>query len=447
MIMNTTNAVVTGIIKTDKGNVSFYGEDFKFTFMNSDTNEEIVIDADENGYIWGKTYEGKVIAIYTNQSIIIKDTKVLYTWNYIISRYSNVSKESTNSFKGIRFKNGVIRTIYPCNALHEDLEKSKDGILAYRVVNDRKSYSFNAGDETIDWIFGSEINQRMSLEEGNSLSNGNAFLDILFDNPKDYKTFYNWYGYVCDFCSFLTFRNNINFEKIILLRQTPNNRNEEFAECYVKSEGDVSLRKFINIIPVSYIENSMFNEMIMNILKQDKKHKGLPIFITPKNDKDAKIMDVGKIRNICSALEMELDLGGVRLKSESNMKVLIETIKKDVKEHSNGKDPLTSKEYDYIFGNISHWGQPLSERVYNSWKQHKDNIQPLLSLYGIDIDKEKIEAFVKARNNITHNGFTGIDEDVAITAFGLTGLVYCCALTRIKMPIELIKDVMGRRLF
>ena len=30
MIMNSKNAVVTGIIKTDKGNVSFFGEDFKF---------------------------------------------------------------------------------------------------------------------------------------------------------------------------------------------------------------------------------------------------------------------------------------------------------------------------------------------------------------------------------------------------------------------------------
>ena len=81
--------------------------------------------------------------------------------------------------------------------------------MAYRVANDRKSYLINAGNETISWIFGSEINQRMSIEEGNSLSNGNALLDILFDNQQGYKTFYDWYGYVCDFCSFLTFRNNI----------------------------------------------------------------------------------------------------------------------------------------------------------------------------------------------------------------------------------------------
>ena len=447
MIMNAKDTVVTGVIKTDKGNVTFYGENFKFTFMNTDTKEKIVIDADENGYIWGKTYEGKIIAIYAKKSIKIKKTRVLNTWNYIISRFAGVHKESIISFKGIRFKNGVIRTIHPCNALHEDYEKSKDGILAYRVDNDRKSYSINVGNETVSWNFGSEVNQRMSIEEGNSLSNGNALLDILFDDQQGYKTFYDWYGYVCDFCSFLTFRNNIFFEKIFLLRETPYNVHEAFAECYVKSEGEVSVRKFVNIIPVSYIDDNVFNEIIKNILKQDKKHKGLPIFITPKDDKDAKIMDVCKIRNICSALEMELDLDGVRLESNYNMMKLIEKVKKDVKEHRDGKDPLSAKEYDYIFGNISHWDQPLAERAYNAWKEHEDKVQPLLKSYSIGIDQEKIEMFVKERNNITHNGFNGIDEDVANTAFVLMGLVYCCALTRIKMSTELIRDIMGRSFF
>lgn len=447
MRMNAKGTVVTGLFKTDKGNVTFYGENFKFIFMNADTEEEIVIDADENGYIWGETYEGKAIAIHVKQSIKIKGTRVLNIWNYIISRFAGISKEDIISFKGIRFKNGVIRTIYPCNALYEDYEKSKNGVLVYCVNNDSKSYTITIGSEIIRWIFGSEINQKMSIEEGNSLSNGNALLDILFDNKQTYKTFYDWYGYVCDFCSFLTFRNNIFFEKIFLLRETTYNVNEVVAECYVKNEGEVSLRKFGNIIPISYIDNNMFDEILMNILKHDKNHKGLPILIAPKDDRDAKIMDVGKIRNICSALEMEIDLGGMRLESSSNMKELIESVKKNVKEHRNGKKPLSSKKYDYIFGNISHWDQPLAERTYNVWKEHEDKMQPLLDLYSINIEQEKIEAFVKARNNITHNGFTSIDEDVANTAFVLMALVYCCTLIRIKMPTELIKDVMGKRFF
>ncbi len=36
-MVNANSTVVNGIIKTDKGNVTFYGENFKFTFMNADT--------------------------------------------------------------------------------------------------------------------------------------------------------------------------------------------------------------------------------------------------------------------------------------------------------------------------------------------------------------------------------------------------------------------------
>jgi len=445
--MNTKDTTITGYFRTDRGNITFYAENFNFTFMNADMKEEIVIESDENGYIWGKTYEGKAIAIYTTKDIKIKSTCSIKTTNYIISKYIGMLRENMLSFNGIRFVNGAVRTIHPCNALHEDYEKSVERTLVYHIENDSKSYLINIENKTISWNFCSEITQEMSIEEGNSLSNGNALLDILFDSLQSYKAFYDWYGHVCDFCSFLTFRNNISFEKIFLLKERGNNKNDILAECYVRSQDNLPMRKFTEVIPIAYIDDNMFHEIIMNILKQDKKHKGLPTFIIPKDDRDARSMDVAKIRNICSALEMELDLGGVQLESDLNMKELIEIVKNDVKEHRDGADPLSSKAYDYIFGNISHWNNPLAERVYSAWKKHRDKIQPLLTAYGIAIDQAKIGMFVKARNNITHNGFTGLDEEVAKTAFVLMGLVYSCTLTRIRMPEELIKAVMERNFF
>lgn len=41
---------VTGIIKKDKENIAFAGEDFKFVFMKTDLlGDEIVLKADESG--------------------------------------------------------------------------------------------------------------------------------------------------------------------------------------------------------------------------------------------------------------------------------------------------------------------------------------------------------------------------------------------------------------
>ena len=209
----------------------------------------------------------------------------------------------------------------------------------------------------------------------------------------------------------------------------------------------VSPRNVLDIIPIRYVDDTVFVNIMLNIIKADKEHKGLPLFITPKDEIDAKTMDVGKIRNICSALEMELDLGGVRLETNPQIKKLIDSVKKVIKEHREGENKLSDKTYDNIGGNISHWNQPLVERACRAWEQHEAILLPLINKYDIEITQEKIYKFVKARNDITHNGFTGLNEEVANTAFALMGLIYCCTLTRLKMKPEEIRYIMDKRLF
>ena len=98
---NTHN--VTGIIKTDKENIAFSGEDFKFVFMKTDLlGDEVVLKADESGYIWGTTHGEATIGIYSGTDINIKSTKILNTWNYIVSK--NWLSLEHMWFDGIRFE-------------------------------------------------------------------------------------------------------------------------------------------------------------------------------------------------------------------------------------------------------------------------------------------------------------------------------------------------------
>ena len=61
---------VTGIINNGSEKIGFYGEGFKFVFMKIDNwNEKTILKADENGYIWGRTCEEKVIAIYAQKDL------------------------------------------------------------------------------------------------------------------------------------------------------------------------------------------------------------------------------------------------------------------------------------------------------------------------------------------------------------------------------------------
>lgn len=450
---NTHN--VTGIIKTDKENIAFSGEDFKFVFMKTDLlGDEVVMKADESGYIWGTTHGEATIGIYSGTDINIKSTHILNTWNYIVSK--NWLPLEYMWFDGIRFENGSIKDIYPCNALHEIRDEESPNLFTYKMDKDSRIFEFASNEYVTKWKFYSLVTQKKSVTEGDSISNSNSILDIEFDKPQSFSSLLNYYNQVCDLCSFLTFRNSVSFEKISLLKRNQEKINVAFAECYMKEPDVISHRKWLNIIQVRSLEETVFENILKNMAKMDDEHKGLPLLIIPKDDRDAHTMDIDKIRHICSALEMELDLQGVRLEKSPEIDGLIKEVKKLVKEYRKGqnklldgqesqeKNNMRKKMYDNIFGSIAHWDQPLANRVCKAWDQYISELEPFLKRYDIPITHENIEGFVKARNNITHNGSTGVSDEVANTAFALMGLIYCCALTRLGVDSKAITDIMTR---
>lgn len=453
------NNIITGIIETQQGNIVFYAENFKFTFMTAHISDErIVLKVDEDGYIWGRTHEKEVIAIYSRNDVEVKNKRILNTWNYIVSKYQNTPKQYMQSFKGIRFENGAIKTINPCNGLVYDTEASRGDRLVYRRKKDCKEYKLRHGDKTVDWTFSSMINQRKDLGEGDSLSNSTSLLDITFDEEQQLSVFYDYYGYVCDLCSFLTFRRNISFERVYLFYERIIDSkglsiHEPYAECYIKAPDKVSQRKLVNIIHLQYINDEVFKNIFSSIVDKDKEHRrkdvklSLPLAMAPKNDSDVYVMDIGRIKNICSDLEMELNLAKVRLPVNAELQLLTKWIKKMIKHHKKGKTPLNEKEYGYIYNNMSHWGQPLAEIAWEAWRQQEDEMSPFLKKYGISIAQDNIQAFVTARNNATHNGFAEISDEICNTAFALMGLIYCFTLTRLGMQSDVIKRIMEKRLF
>ena len=197
MVREQENKSISGFFETEKGNIAFYAENFKFTFMNPGfTGEDIVLKADESGYIYGKTYGGKSIAVFSKDDIRVKKTCVLNTWNYIVSKSDYYPIQYMQSFKGIRFKNGVIRTVYPCNGLHRDLEKSEGKYLTYCVEKDCKEYNLTQEKEPAVWQFTSEVHESWSIDEGTSLSNTDSILDIIFKEEQEFSVFGKFYGYV-----------------------------------------------------------------------------------------------------------------------------------------------------------------------------------------------------------------------------------------------------------
>lgn len=513
------------IMNASKQKVTFIAEGFRITFVNTDVSlANVELKPDSTGYIWGKisnAHEAKIIAIFVRKPITIWSAHILNVWNYIVMNILPPIKDDGTfefpGFQGIRFINGSVMSVNPPWALHEDREKenelnenlsdavtdqytdaceksgdkdalsnvkdtndasckaehsvSKDDTdsaiksaftyIVYRQYANAKKFTINQDKCSIEWIFGSEIRNKYSLDKGVSLENTRSVLDIYFNEGQELQTFYDYYGYVTELLKFLTFREMAPFEEISLLYKHPTYGFNKFADCYVNTdinifatnsetrqkEAEKQIRCSMNSISVYLLSDDTFSNIIQSIIGTDKKSVNLPIAIIPKDDRDAGIITPEKIKSICSALEVEMNAAGIKLNKGDELEGLIKQIKNVIKEHRGSEDNgLPEKTYDNIFSSISHWGDSLADRAIEVWHQNETILQPWLSIIGISIFEKDIAAVVKTRNDITHRGFQNIDENIAQTAFVMIGIIYVLTLKRLKVSDEIIKDLMIRKI-
>lgn len=513
------------IINTNEQKVTFVAEGFRFTFLNTDVSlADVDLKPDSAGYIWGKILNAdgaKIIAIFVKKPITVRSACVFNVWNYIVmdivTHFRNDKTFEFPGFQGIRLINGSVMSVNPPWSLHEDFKKEKElneklsndvtdkytnvngqsedkeasnnikdvndanciaehsvskddddsaiepsfKYIVYRQYANAKKFTINQDECSSEWIFGSIISSRTSLDKGISLENNRSVLEIRFNESQGLQTFNDYYGYVTTLLEFLTFREAAPFEEIGLLNKYTEHSFVKFADCYVNTSIDIfannsktgqneaerQIRNSMNSISVHLLSDDVFGNIIHSIMGTNKKNVALPIAIIPKDDRDAGIITSEKIKCICSTLEIEMNAAGIKLNKGDELESLIKDIKNVIKEHRDSEDNgLTSKTYDNMFNSISHWGDSLADRAIEAWYQNEAFLRPWLSLIGISISEKDIAAVVKARNDITHRGFQNIDENIAQTAFVMIGIIYVLALKRLKVKDGIIKDLMNRRI-
>ncbi|WP_026499168.1 hypothetical protein [Butyrivibrio sp. WCD2001] len=126
---------------------------------------------------------------------------------------------------------------------------------------------------------------------------------------------------------------------------------------------------------------------------------------------------------------------------------MIKDVVSVIQEYKNNQQTsIPAKTYSTMFGGIKHWGDSAADRAIVAWNQNMSLLSPWTQLTGIDILDENIVSVIQFRNDITHRGFQGLPEDVALTTFALMVLVYVMALKRVGLDDKIIQDVMARRL-
>ncbi len=425
------NLKLYGIVEGHK-NISFVIDDFQCVFINSVTDKkgaETITTI--QGFIIGKTTENKYVYIHAGKDLQIWEMLTLNTWLYFVGHRSNIV-----SFDAISFQGGVLNKLFFKSALEFDY--SDPTKLIYN--DDRKKYFLKNKKIKGEMLIHSIISKSMSIEKGNSIAITGTELEIIFDEKKDISSFSELFGYILTLCQFMTFRKNVKFEKIFL-EEKPHKFpeiNETLFDCFVRYDDEKETdKRIMSCITFNDIGDSI-DKLLNSIVSNQPKKPQFNVGFIPENDKNVTLITSMKIREVCSALESEMELAKITVEQEKEFNVLVDELKKMVKAHRDGETPLTdTKAYDYILGDLRHLKGALADRIEKCFLQHQQEL-------GEFLNRKQIDEIVGYRNTITHGSYMQLNEDLADTTFILMKLVYCCILERIGMSQDKVKDLMKR---
>jgi hypothetical protein len=213
----------------------------------------------------------------------------------------------------------------------------------------------------------------------------------------------------------------------------------ESARCFIRYDEFEDTEKKIFLCITFQDLGKCVDDLLSSIVDNEVKKPQFNIGFIPENDTDVQYITSMKVREVCSALESELELAKITVEQEAEFQNLVKKLRKTVKDHRDGKTPLSEpKIYDYILGTLKHMAGPLSDRIENCFLEY----QPVM---GEWLKKSRIEELVNYRNTITHGNYMQLNSDLAETTYILMKLVYCCVLKRIGMEKDKIKNLMDRR--
>lgn len=437
--------IITGVISAENKNVIFSSieNSFEFCFMTdiiysfSYKNKPVKININ-NDFIFGKTHDNYDIAIYYNDNILeVLGTTLLHTYAYIKST-RNIESTDLTEYEGIKFVGGTLNNVFIADALDVTYEGEK------RVIKDKDDsikYKFNTDEYNMDINICSSVFEQTGIN-GKTISNTNVVLTLKFDKPQKLATLFSHYNKIKDILSFMTFRENVGFDKVYLTKSYSDpNCLLNCAEVFILEEEKLTSKKYFYNISFDDLGES-FTKLLQLIYTDTDKTKTVSLGFIPLNDNDVHIMTNEKIKAICTSLECEFSFIPDVVGKEQNTAIndLIKEVKTTVKKFKGNKSLLSDDVYSLIFSNIKHWSFPMVEKICALWHKYEPEML-ILNKSEVSVTDEMIKETVKFRNDITHGKHRVLNKKIALTAHYLSGIVYCSILERIGLNREKITEM------
>ena len=425
---------ITGIFPSKEGNMCFLADGFDFTIMDNSIEPLRFVEIEpRDGFLRGKTRDGYDIGMYAGKEKAHIFGNCRYeTGAYIVSLKQKDGDISY--YNGIEFVGGTLNKLYkPYMFRIQGIEPEEKETINFSITQDDVTIQFEIGYSVI-----------LDRTQKGQRNEETVYCRLSFSCAQNLESFFKHFVAVKELIAFMTFRQNVGFEDIFLLSQPKTINGYQFtnhlAVVHIQYENALTEKGSFSCIGFEDIKSSL--PTFLMLLYNNKERK--PLYSSgyiPKDDLDVYRMSNSKIREICSAIECELSHVQVCDEEvDSNLRELVDSVKRIIKEHRESERKLPDKAYDTINGSISNWSIPASERIIALYQMHWQDVVNLRPIH-FPMTDSTIEDFIKYRNDITHGKYRVLDENIARTGFARIGLIYCCVLTRIGVDSQTIHKI------
>lgn len=398
--------------------------------------------SDRQGFM---CYRENMLALTTDiilQTTNVRDSDGQYLYDY----------KDLEGFTAIDFTGDAVNAIFSPKIAIQKYDFSNNHIELLPVKEYAKNFSTELNGVKCNLIFTVIVDRASFFDSNTEFGKLHSVLRLEFNERQDLSMIENCWQGVCTLLAFCLGRYNVtdiniglwdtkgkigttNFESLIHCKM--NNDKIEGGEY-----------KYLNHY---HFQVEYLGEKIGSLFHLLNNEKTKPILsFMPRTNIDNNV-DQSKIRDLCTALEVEYDYHNEN-EFDSALSQLVDELKVVVKNYKE-KNPemIETSTYDYIIGSLNHISLPARNKLWYVYSRYAPIIDERINrgiMLHIKCDevqtKKDIGWFVKLRNNITHSaGFMETEIPNAIYS-RLKIAVYCSVLERAAYSMQDISNIIKK---
>lgn len=464
--MKDPSAPRMGVLECEKGSASFYVDDFSFCIANNvikeitnrfgetynTANSHFTLKKQGN-FLVGSTTDGTSIAIYAKDCLdntpISKCT--FRTSTYVIQD-AICTKKFGYTFDAIELKGGTLNSLFSSKFIPVDYS---DG--CYIIKHDEFEligtlfWKKQKIAVKIGW-FTSEHTQSRKLE----ISTKNPYFRFEFSTPVNLDDALLHVEKARELLSFLTYRDNAEFDSITFQRKQHFNSKEvpsleyytDDAYAFINYGFEPTQKDPNHCICFDDIGSAVFKILPMFYELSDYNPIRHLSFL-PKSDREANLMTSADIREIATFLECEehcvcqhRDEKSKALYDDSQrLSTLLRKIKETIRIDEAENGILPDSIHNQLTKRFQNTSFPSKHNDLLLFESYKSIVKCIIPYQRKIIGANDIKEFRDYRNRETHGSYNLLDINIGLTALHLVVTVYCSILHRVGVDDQTLEKL------